>query len=116
VPAVLQSEGTPVANLAFVVLTRPVVGVQSELRLDFTAAAAVPALQVRAEAMSITIDPATAQTSVLIEAGKTVSHQLKITPQREGLTEITVHLRAGADSTETVYVVPVLVAAMAAGA
>jgi hypothetical protein len=113
VAAVLQSDGTPVAKLAFVVVTRPVVGAQSDLRLDFSAAAVVPDLQVRAESASITIDPATAVASVSIAAGKTVSHQVRLTPQREGLAEVTVRLRAGADGAETVYVIPVLVAATA---
>jgi hypothetical protein len=73
----------------------------------------VPDLQVRAESASITIDPATAVASVSIAAGKTVSHQVRLTPQREGLAEVTVRLRAGADGAETVYVIPVLVAATA---
>jgi hypothetical protein len=113
VAAVLQSEGAPAAKLAFVVVTRPVVGAQSDLRLDFSAAAVVPDLQVRVESASITVDPATAVANVSIAAGKTVSHQVRFTPQREGLAEITVRLRAGAGGTETVYVIPVLVAATA---
>jgi hypothetical protein len=113
VAAVLQSAGTPVAKLAFVVVTRPVVGAPSDLRLDFSAAAVIADLQVRAESASLTIDPATAVASVSIDAGKTVSHQLRFTPQREGLAEVTVRLRAGADGAETVYVIPVLVAATA---
>jgi hypothetical protein len=115
VPAVLQSEGAPAAKLAFVVVTRPVVGAQSDLRLDLSDAAVVPDLQIRVESASITIDPATAAANVSIAAGKTVSHQVRFTPQREGLAEITVRLRAGADAAEAVYVIPVLVAAATNG-
>ncbi|MEO8315373.1 MAG: hypothetical protein ABI645_11315 [Pseudomonadota bacterium] len=115
VAAVLQSGGTPIAKLGFIVVTRPVVGAQSELRLEILAAAAVPALQVRIEADALTIDPSTAQVSVSLEAGKTLSHQVKFTPQREGLTEVTVRLKSEEDS-ETVYVIPVEVAATTGGA
>jgi hypothetical protein len=113
--AVLQSGGTPVAKLGFVVVTKPMAGAQSELRLDLSATAAVPALQVHTEAELITIDPATATTGVSLEAGKTVSHVVRITPQREGLTKLTVRLRSAADSNETVYDIPVLVSAATGG-
>lgn len=115
VAAVLQSAGTPIAKLGFALVVRPVVGAQSELRLDLSSLAAVPVLEIRAEAQNITLDPATALASVAIGAGQTVSHQVRLTPQREGLTEITVRLRADPGSTETVYLIPVLVAATAAG-
>jgi hypothetical protein len=113
--AVLQSGGTPVARLGFVVVTKPVVGAQSDLRLDLSAPAAVPALQVHVEAEAITIDPATVQAGVALDAGKTVSHVVRITPQREGLTKVTVRLRSAADSAETVYDIPVLVGAASGG-
>jgi hypothetical protein len=96
VAAVLQSGGTPVAKLGFVVLT-------------------VPALQVLTEGEAINIDPATAQASVSLEAGKTASHTVRLTPQREGLTRVTVRLRSATDSAETVYDIPVLVGAAATG-
>ncbi len=57
VAAVLQSTGTPVAKLGFVVVAAPVVGLQSALRLDISAAAPVPALLVSAEGDGVTIDP-----------------------------------------------------------
>ncbi len=50
-----------------------------------------------------------------LEPGNTASHVVKLTPQREGLTAVTVRLRGGADSPETVYVIPVLVSATASG-
>lgn len=113
VAAVLQSTGTPVAKLGFVVVTRPVVGVQSELRLEISAAA-VAALQVSAEAGSLTIDPSTAQASVSLAAGATASHLVKLTPQHAGLAEVTVRLKAS-EGAEAVYVIPVLVAATSGG-
>ena len=114
--AVLQSDGTPVAKLEFVLSARPVVGAPLEMRLDYSATTAIHVLQVRTEATSLAIDPAGAQASVALEAGKTSSHQIRFTPQREGLAEITVRLRALPDGAETVYVIPVLVAAAAGGA
>jgi PBP1b-binding outer membrane lipoprotein LpoB len=114
VAAVLQSIGTPVATLAFVVVTQPVVGRQSELRLDLSSPAAIAALQVRTESETITIDSSTAQASVAVEAGKTTSHQVRLIPRSAGLTEVTVHLRSN-DGPEAVYAIPVLVAATAAG-
>jgi hypothetical protein len=114
VAAVLQSGGAPVAKLGFVVVARPVVGAQSDLRLELSTVAAIPALQIHVQADSFAIDPATAQAQVAIDEGKTASHLVKLTPQRAGLAEVTVRLR-GADSAETVYVIPVLVAASAGG-
>jgi hypothetical protein len=115
VAAVLQSGGTPIAKLGFVVVTRPMVGAQSDLRLDLSSVAPVPELQVHSEGEAITIDPATAKASVSLESGKTASHTVRLTPQREGLTRVTVRLRSGADSAETVYDIPVLVGAAASG-
>jgi hypothetical protein len=110
VAAVLVS-GPQVAKLGFVLAAKPVVGAEVELRLEFTAAEAVPALQLRAGSDGVTIDPATAQIGLAIEAGKTASHQLKLTPDKEGLAEVTVRLRTAPDGAETVYSIPVLVAA-----
>jgi len=110
VAAVSQS-GASIAALRFAVVTKPAVGAQSDLRLDLFAEAAVPELLVQAEAEAITVDPATAKASVAIEAGKTASHTLRITPRREGLTRVTVRLRSGADGAESVYDIPVLVGA-----
>lgn len=116
VAAVLQSTGTPVAKLGFVLANKPVVGVRSGLRLDVSAAAQVPTLLLRAEAEALAIDPATALASLALVDGKAVSHELGFTPQREGLTEITVRLRSDEEGgTEAVYVIPVLVEKPAAG-
>jgi hypothetical protein len=91
-------------------------GAQSGLRLDVTSAEPA-ALVVSAEGDGLAIDPATARASLaFVTGGTTVSHELKFTPQREGLTEVTVKLRtAETESVETVYVIPVLVSKTAAG-
>jgi hypothetical protein len=110
VAAVLVS-GPPTAKLGFVLAAKPVVGASVELRLDFSAVEAVPALQLRAEAEAATIDPATAQIGLAIEAGKTASHQLRLTPGQEGFTEVTIRFRTAPDGAETVYSIPLLVVA-----
>jgi hypothetical protein len=114
VAGVLQSGGTPIAKLAYVLAAKPVVGTQADLRLDLLSMSPVQDLQVQAEGSSITMDPATAQARVSLEAGKTLGHQLRFTAQREGLTRITVRLRSGTGP-ETVYDIPVLVADAAGG-
>jgi len=60
---------------------------------------------------------ASAQASLaLAEAGTVVSYQLTFTPQRAGLAQILVRLRnADAAGVETVYAIPLLVAAAPAG-
>jgi PBP1b-binding outer membrane lipoprotein LpoB len=114
VAAVLQSTGTPVAKLGFVLVTQPVVGRQSELRLDLSSATTIGALQVRTESESFNIDSTTAQASVKVEAGQTATHDVKLIPKSAGLTQVTVRLQSD-DGSEAVYAIPVLVAATAAG-
>jgi hypothetical protein len=117
VVAVLQSTGVPpVAKMGFVLLAAPVVGSQSALRLEVSSAVPVPALQVSVEGSDITVDPATAHATLAVEADKTATHELRFTPQREGLADVTVRLRAGTDGAETVYSVPVMAAKPATGA
>jgi hypothetical protein len=115
VAAVLQSPGTPVAKLGFVVTTSPAVGAPSSLRLEISAPAPVPNLQFTAEGEGMAIDPATARVGfALATAGAVATHELRFTPQRDGLTEVTVRLRNEAGE-ETTYVIPLLVAKAAGG-
>jgi hypothetical protein len=107
VAAVLQSAGTPVAKLSFVVATRPVKGQPFTLQLLASATAPVPALQVTAASGSLEISPATAVLA-LDAAGVTASQDLTVTAQQEGLAELTVRLQSGAGEA-TVYAIPVLV-------
>ncbi|MEO6079941.1 MAG: hypothetical protein ABIQ86_09210 [Steroidobacteraceae bacterium] len=116
VAAALQSPGTPIAKLGFVVTSRPVVGAQSGLRLDISGAAP-GTLLVTTEGDGVEIDPAMARVGLAVTtADATVSHALQFTPQRDGILEVTVRLHGGAaDSPETIYVIPVLVAKAAVG-
>jgi hypothetical protein len=109
VAAVLQSQGTPVARLAFVLETRPVVGQPFSIKLEVSAAEPVAALQLSAESTSLILAPASAILA-LASAGEPVTHELIATSQQEGLAELTVRLKAG-EGAEAVYAVPVLVSA-----
>ena len=117
VAAVLQSAGKPIARVGFLLGSKPLLGASSTLRLDIAADEPVPALLLAAEGEAIAIEPATAQASLaLAEAGTVVSYQLTFTPQRAGLAQILVRLRnADAAGVETVYAIPLLVAAAPAG-
>jgi hypothetical protein len=94
VAAVLQSEGTPVARLAFVLETRPVVGQPFSIKLEVTAAQPLPALQLSAESASLILAPASAVLA-LPSAEVPVTHELIATSQQEGLAELGVRLKAG---------------------
>jgi hypothetical protein len=112
VQAVLQSTGEPVAKLQFVLESRPVAGKPFPLQLHVSAPAPVSELQLAAESPDLIIAPASA-TLALPEANTTVVQEIVVTAPREGLMDLHVRLR-GADAPETVYAVPVLVAAGAA--
>lgn len=116
VAAVLQSTGTPVAKLGYVLPAIPVVGARASLRLYISAAVPVAGLILQSESTGLVLDPATMNASLALEAGTVVSHELGFTPQNEGLTELTVRLRSTEEgSAEAVYVIPVLVDKPAAG-
>jgi hypothetical protein len=111
VSAVLQSPGTPVAKLAFQLETRPVAGTPFPVKLLASATEALPQLQVTIESTSLVAAPDTA-VLMLDAVGTAVGHELTVTARQAGLAELTVRLKAGA--VESVYVIPVLVAAAAA--
>jgi hypothetical protein len=112
VQAVLQTQGTPVAKLQFVLPSRPVAGTPFPLQLHVTAPAPVPELQLAAESSSLAIEPATA-TLALETPDVAVVHQVMLNAAEPGLVDLLVRLKA-ADAPEAVYAVPVLVAAAAA--
>jgi hypothetical protein len=112
VAAVLQSPGAPVAKLAFQLETRPEVGKPFAVKLHASATEALPELQVMIESTSLVAAPDTAVLA-LDTVGTAVGHEVTVTAQQAGLAELTVRLRAGA--VESVYVIPVLVAAAPAG-
>jgi hypothetical protein len=114
VPAVLQSQGAPVAGLSFVIESRPVIGKPFAVRLLATAEQPLPALLVSVESSSLIVSPASGVLSIA-GAGDPASHELAVTAQQAGLAEITVRLRGeGEDAVETAYAIPVLVSAAAA--
>lgn len=108
VQAVLQSSGTPVAKLEFVLDSRPVAGKPFALQLHVSAAAPVPELHMAAESSGLIIAPDSA-TLALPEADVVVQEVL-VTAPGEGLVDLNVRLKV-AGAPETVYAVPVLVAA-----
>jgi hypothetical protein len=108
VAAVLQSPGAPAVSLAFVVGARPVVGKPFALKLLVSAAEPVPALELAIESADLIVSPATGVLA-LASAGTAAEHELVATPRQEGISSLTVRLRASPDATESVYVVPVLV-------
>ena len=116
VAAVLQSAGKPVAALHFVLEARPVLGAVATLRLNISGVDPVPTLLLTAQGEGFTVDAASAAASLaLAEGGAGTSHQLKFTSQKAGLGQIVVRLRdADSGNAETVYAIPVLVAAAAA--
>ena len=114
VSAVLQSPGKPLARLQFEMDARPVVGVPFRLKLTATSEESLPVLQLTAESSRLGIEPASALLA-LETVGEGVSQELTVTPAEEGLAELVVRLRTGTEGPESVYAVPVLVAAPAKG-
>lgn len=117
VAAALDSPGTPVAQLRFVIDTRPVVGKPFRVQLVATATTPVSPLVLVAESDSLRIDPANAvldlaQLESAAGAARSYSatHDLTVTAKDTGLAEVFVRLTSGLDSPETRYVIPVLVA------
>jgi hypothetical protein len=115
VAAVLESQGAPVAQLRFVIETRPVVGKPFRVQLIAAAPAAVPSLRAAIESDRLVTDVA----DVALELGPEgdganpmyrARHYLSVTAREAGLAELFVHLTAGADAAETLYAIPVLVA------
>ena len=119
VAAVLESQGKPLAQLGFVIDSRPVVGRAFRLQLLVSATTALPAIQLTTESDVLHIDPPGAALT-LSESGSggvrtySAQHDFTLTAAQPGLTELTVHLTADADSPETVYAIPVVVGAAGA--
>jgi hypothetical protein len=112
VPAVKVSQGEPVATVGFIIDSRPVAGQPFALKLQVSAAVPVPELQLAAESTDLIIAPAST-TLALGTANTPVEQELMVTAPKAGLLDLTLRLK-GADAAETVYAVPVLVAAAAA--
>jgi len=107
VAAVLQSQGTPIATLSYLIETRPVVGQPFALKLLVTAGQPLPTLQLAAESPTLIVAPASG-TLAIEAAGTPVTHELIVTAPKDGLAEVVVKLKAS-DEPETVYALAVLV-------
>lgn len=123
VPAALQSQGAPVAQLRFLIDTRPVVGKPFRLQLIASTVAPIPQLHVSIETEGLSIDAGNdVPELVLEETGSgsarayAASRDLTLTGSDAGLAAVSVRLATGPDAPETVYVIPVLVAKAEAGA
>lgn len=108
VAAVLQSQGTPLATLRFTVTERPVAGQAFGLQLAATAAQPGD-LMLRVESTDLVATPETAE--LALEAAQPVTRDFTLTATTAGLAELTVRLSGEAGRPETVYAIPVLVAA-----
>lgn len=118
VAAVKESSGAPVARLRFVIDSRPVVGKPFQVRLLASSDAPVPALHLVAESTGLVLETSSADLSLELEggaegAGRTygASFDLSVLAQEAGLAEVSIRLQSGAETPETLYVIPVLVAA-----
>lgn len=109
VSAKLQSPGTPLATLHFLLRERPVAGRPFTLQLSTTASQPMPALQLQAESSDLAVEPQQAELA-LAGAGRSGEQALTLTAQEPGLAELIVRLSADDARAETVYAIPVLVA------
>lgn len=109
VPAVLQSSGSPVARLSFIIDAKPVAGQPFTVKLQASAATSVQELEVLVSAPELIVAPETAKVTIE-KPDAPAFHELIVTAPQPGLTELNVRLKAGAGP-EALYAIPVLVAA-----
>jgi hypothetical protein len=110
VAGVLESTGPAVASLWFEVVERPVAGQPFTLKLQLSAAQPLPSLEVAVGSEGLKITPERASLA-LAEASTPVSHELTVTAPEAGLFDLRVRLVAGEQGAESLYAIPVLVAA-----
>lgn len=108
VSAKVQSPGTPVATLQFLLSERPVAGQPFTLQLSVTAAQPVPALHLQAESSDLAVEPQQAEVAFK-DDGRTGEQALTLTADEPGLMELVVRLSSEDARAETVYAIPVLV-------
>lgn len=109
VTAWVQSAGTPLATLQFLLSERPVVGQPFTLQLSATVTQPVPVLQLQAQSSDLAVDPQQAELA-LGDTGRIGEQALTLTAEQPGLAELIVRLSANDAGAETVYAIPVLVA------
>jgi hypothetical protein len=117
VAAVQESPGAPVAQLRFLIDTRPVVGKPFSLKLLASSPSPVPGLRMTVDSIGLELDTASADLGLELEGSAddatrsyATTHELAAVAREVGLAEVFVRLSAGADTPETLYVIPVLVA------
>jgi PBP1b-binding outer membrane lipoprotein LpoB len=113
VAAVLESAGAPLARVRFVIDSRPVAGKAFNVKVIVSSATQVPQMLLAIKSGDLVVEPA----SVMLVLGATEggrenvnSQTFSVTAQKDGLTELSVHLTTEANASETRYVIPVLVA------
>lgn len=114
VAAVLESQGRPPVQLRFVLDGRPVAGKPFHLQLVASSSEPVPPMRLTTESSALKIDPATRVLALSAAGSGTVpaygaTYDFYVSAAQEGLAELTVRLVADADTTETLYVIPVMV-------
>jgi glucose/arabinose dehydrogenase len=114
VAAVLESTGTPLAKVSFVIESRPVVGRAFNVKVIVSSTTPVPQMLVAIKAGELVVEPASVML-VLGEAAsgggeKVNSQTFLVTAPKEGLAELGVRLTTDADTPETLYIIPILVA------
>lgn len=120
VAAVKVSQGAPVAQLRFVLGSRPEVGKTFRMQL-VASGSAEPQLQLALQSDALRVDPASAALD-LTPAGDGAARvysgtrDFLLVGAQEGLAEVTVRVVSGEGATETVYSIPVMVTSPAAPA
>ena len=113
VAAVLESAGSPVAKVRFVIDSLPVAGRSFKVKVVVASATPVPQLLVKVAGTDMTVEPSTVMLVLGEPAGGgseiSNSHTFSVTAAQEGLTELAVHLTTAPEAPETVYRIPVLV-------
>ncbi len=109
VAAVRTSSGAPLAQLKFVLPTRPLVGIPFQIKLLVTAAKTPSGLALKPESAGFKADPLAASL-VFSDEQPTVVQEFMLTALQPGLMELVVHVVADPETPETTYVVPILVA------
>jgi hypothetical protein len=113
VAAVRVSQGTPLADLRFVLGSRPEVGKTFHLQV-IVSGATEPQLRLALQSDVLRVDPAGAALDLTGSGTGTSrvyggSHEFLVVGTQEGLAEVTVRLAAGEGAPETVYSIPLLV-------
>jgi hypothetical protein len=113
VAAVLESAGSPVAKVHFVIDSLPVAGRPFKVKVVVASATPVPQLLVKVAGTDLAVEPSTVMLVLGEPAGGgseiSNSQTFSVTAAQEGLTELAVRLTTTPDVPETVYLIPVLV-------